>query len=88
MKARSVQGYVYFCSLAVVGVVGHLKREERKVGAGKYDFAVRPWRLVGGRQWGDNGADEGLVRTVASLTANLDGLMVMADSTWGQDLSW
>ncbi len=88
LKARSVRGYVYFCLLAVVGVIGHLKREERKVGAGKYDFAVRLWRLVGGRQWGGSGADKGLVQTVASLTANLDGAVAAADSTWGQDSSW
>ncbi len=37
---------------------------------------------------GGNGADKGLVRTVASLTANLDGVVAAADSTWGRDSSW
>ncbi len=37
---------------------------------------------------GDNGADKGLVWTVASLTANLDRAAVAVDSTWGQDSSW
>ncbi len=39
---------------------------------------------------GDDGADKGLVRTVASLTADLDGAAAAAaaDSTWGQDSSW
>jgi hypothetical protein len=37
---------------------------------------------------GDDGADEGLVQTVASLTADLDGAAVVADSNWGRDSFW
>jgi hypothetical protein len=37
---------------------------------------------------GGDGADEELMRTVASLAANLDRAAAVVDRTWGGDLSW
>ncbi len=37
---------------------------------------------------GGDGMDEELMRTVASLAANLDEAAAAADRTWGGDLSW
>jgi hypothetical protein len=77
--------------LAVVGVVidiGHLKTEERKVGAGKFDFAECPQRLVGGRRGLTMVRSNGFVQTVASLTANLNRMAAVADRMPGIDSSW
>jgi hypothetical protein len=37
---------------------------------------------------GEDGADEELMRMIASLAANLDGAAAAADRTWGGDSSW
>ncbi len=37
---------------------------------------------------GGDGADKELMRTVASLAADIDGAAATADRTWGGDLSW